>query len=119
MATDIGKQVGSRIKQFREVRGLTQAGLAELMGKSVVTISNFERGKVVTSLYTLEQLARHLNCAVKDFFENEPPAPLTEPEAEFAVAIRALVSRLTDDDIGMVVGGLNRILDARQRRRGD
>ncbi len=114
---DTSKQVGNRIKQFREMRGLTQAGLAELMGKSVVTISNFERAKVATSLYTLEQLARHLNVAVKDFFEDTPPAPLPEPEAGFAVTIRNVLTRLTDDDIENVISGLNGVLDARRRRK--
>lgn len=114
---DTSRQVGSRIKQFREMRKLTQAGLAELLGKSVVTISNFERGKVATSLYTLEQLARHLNVAVKDFFEDTPPSALPEPEAEFAVTVRNVLTRLSDDDIGKIVTGLNNVLDARRRRK--
>jgi transcriptional regulator with XRE-family HTH domain len=117
MAMDTSKQVGNRIKQYREMRGLTQAGLADLMGKSVVTISNFERGKVATSLYTLEQLARHLGVAVKDFFEDTPPQPLPGPEAEFAVTVRNVLTRLTDDDIERIVTGLNDVLDARRRRK--
>lgn len=118
MTLDIGKQVGSRIKQFREARGLTQAGLAELMGKSVVTISNFERGKVLTSLYTLEQLARHLDCAVKDFFDDAPPAPLPGAEAEFSLTVRNLVARLQDQDLKAIIAGLADVLEARHRRRG-
>lgn len=114
---DIGKQVGSRIKQYREARGLTQLALADLMGKSVVTISNFERGKVVTSLHTLEQLARHLNCAVKDFFGDLPPEPLESPEAEFAITVRNVLARLSDEEIKGIVGGLTDVLDARKRRR--
>lgn len=116
MATDIGKQVGSRIRQFREARGLTQAGLADLLGKSVVTISNFERGKVVTGLHTLEQLARHLHVSVRDFFEDAPPEPLPSPEAEFAVMVRNVLTRLSDNDLKGIVTGLNEVLDARQRR---
>lgn len=119
MEMDIGKLVGSRVKQFREMRGLTQAALAELTMKSVVTVSNIERGKVVLSLRTLEQFARHLNVSIRDFFEDTPPMPLPSPEAEFAVTIRNVLTRLSDDDIGKIVIGLNDVLDARRRRKRD
>ncbi len=114
---DTSKQVGNRIRQFREARGLTQAGLADLMGKSVVTISNFERGKVATSLYTLEQLARHLSVSIKDFFEDAPPSALPEPEAQFAVTVRNVLTRLSDNELEGIITGLNYVLDARRRRK--
>ena len=43
MAMELSKNVGRKIKQHREARGLTQVQLASLLGKSVETISNFER----------------------------------------------------------------------------
>lgn len=117
MASEIGKQVGARIKQFREARGLTQAQLADILGKSIETISNFERGKVLTSIHTLEQLARHLNVAVKDFFTDEAPAPMaTDDLSKHAQAVRNALAVLTEDDLE-VLAGVADVLQARRRRK--
>ncbi|MGE5478141.1 MAG: helix-turn-helix domain-containing protein [Bacteroidales bacterium] len=117
MATEIGKQVGRRIKEIRESRGLTQAQLATLARKSIETISNFERGKVVTSLVTLERLARLLEVQVRDFFPGGD-APLLPPEpiSRFALKVRNAAVLLPDDDLE-VVAGLVDVLEARRGRR--
>lgn len=117
MAMEIGKQVGARIKQFRESRGLTQAQLAQLSGKSVETISNFERGKVVTGLHTLDQLARLLNVRIKDFFNEEGGIP---PETSFSSAsaqkLANAITLLTEDDLE-VLAAVAGVLEAQRRRK--
>ncbi len=113
----IGKKVGSKIRQFRETRGLTQAQLADILGKSVETISNFERGKVVTSLLTLEQLARHLNVRIRDFFDEDAVVMVLEPSSAFAVTVRNAADILPEEDLE-VVAGLVAVLEARKRREG-
>ncbi len=119
MAMEIGKQVGRRLKLAREARGLTQAQLAELLGKSVETISNFERGKVVTSLVTLDRLARHLNIRVKDFFDDGPPvAATTEPLSEAAAKVRNAAVLLPEDDLEVLAGLADLLASRRRRRRG-
>ena len=70
MATDLGRRVGRKIRAYREQRGLTQAQLAELVGKGVETISNFERGKTIPALVTLEQIAGHLEVSLMDLFDD-------------------------------------------------
>lgn len=115
---EIGKQVGKRIKEFREARGLTQAQLAQLLGKSIETISNFERGKVVTSLHTLDQLARLLNVKIKDFFDDERGIP---PEPEFpsasAQTLANALKLLPEDDLE-VLAAVAGVLESQRRRKG-
>ncbi|KJS39995.1 MAG: hypothetical protein VR70_07005 [Rhodospirillaceae bacterium BRH_c57] len=70
MSDALRKQVGGRLKELREARGLTQVQLAHLLGKALETISNFERGKTLPSLVTLEQLAGVLGVSMKEFFDD-------------------------------------------------
>lgn len=118
MDLDIGKRVGSKIRLFREARGLTQAQLADILGKSVETVSNFERGKVVTSLHTLDRVARHLGVGIRNFFDEdalpETPEIIRSPAA---IAVRNATDILPDDDLE-VVAGLIAVLEGRRRRSG-
>lgn len=68
MSEALRNQLGGRLRELRESRGLTQAQLAHLLGKSWETISNFERGKTLPSLVTLEQLAGVLGVSMREFF---------------------------------------------------
>lgn len=122
MATEIGKQVGRRIKEIRESRGLTQAQLASLARKSIETISNFERGKVVTSLVTLEQLAKLLEVPLTDFFVTVDAGdvfPAVDSQSRYAQAVRNAVALLPDEDLEIVAGLCNVLEGRRKRMRGD
>lgn len=74
MAVKLEVQLGHRIKSLRERAKLSQADLARLSGKSVETISNFERGKTIASVRTLALLAQQLDCTIADFFITAAPA---------------------------------------------
>jgi|AGTN01.3.fsa_nt_gi Predicted transcriptional regulators len=116
MATDIGKQVGKKLKALREARGLTQTQLAGVLGKSIETISNFERGKVVTSLLTLDKLARYFGVAVKDFFSDVPAMQPLEQRSVSATKVLNAADLLPEDDLE-IVAGLVDVLEARRRRK--
>jgi transcriptional regulator with XRE-family HTH domain len=58
----------SRIKEIRTTRGMTQKQLSILAGISQVQISNIERNSKSTTLNTLENIAKSLNCCVYDLF---------------------------------------------------
>lgn len=119
MATEIGKQIGMRIKEAREQRGLTQAQLADMLGKSVETISNFERGKVLTSLLTLDRIAELLDVPTKTFLDfgegmDRPQRPLSR----HAMTVKNAADLLPDDDLE-IVAGLIEVLETRRRRKQD
>ncbi len=59
--------LGARVRQLREARGLTQAGLAESCDLAVQTISRIERGVKAPSIEVLASIAEALDV---------PPASL-------------------------------------------
>ena len=63
---DYGK-LGTRIKETRQSRGLTQENLAEIVGCNTSHISNIEGGRAHPSLSALVKIANILECSV-DFF---------------------------------------------------
>lgn len=94
MQDDLGKRLGRRIKQHREAAGLTQNDLAQLMLKSVETISNIERGKVLPSVRTLALLAEELSVPMSAMFDDVAVAS-RRSDVETAIASK---SRLLNED---------------------
>lgn len=62
-------QVGQRIRQIREGRGLSLRALAEACALSTNAISMIERGESSPRVSTLHTLAEALNARITDFFE--------------------------------------------------
>jgi transcriptional regulator with XRE-family HTH domain len=62
---------GLRLKQIREMRGMTQDELAESLGVSDArTIRFWESGKNSPNIAKLEPLAKVLDVKVADFFKD-------------------------------------------------
>ena len=61
--------IGARVRELREERGLSLRGLAELCGISPNTVSLIERGASSPSVDTLQNLARGLEIPIVNFFE--------------------------------------------------
>lgn len=74
----IAPMVGRRIAQARELRGYTQAEVAEELGMSVQSVSAWEHGRREPGLDALAQLAQVLGCAVGDFFPAAESEPMTD-----------------------------------------
>ena len=56
----------SPLRVFRDLRGLTQAGLAERSGVNRVQIADIESGRKSGSVQTLRKLAEALDVAIDD-----------------------------------------------------
>lgn len=65
----------SRLRQWREDRGLTLEEIADLTGYSVPMLSRVERGKRDVPPMRRVSLARRLGCRIRDLFP--PPEDLT------------------------------------------
>lgn len=63
------KALGRRIKALRKERKLSQEDLAEMIGKSVDTVSNIERGFSSTRLSTVFELAEALKVGFIELFD--------------------------------------------------
>jgi putative transcriptional regulator len=62
------QELGSRLREIRSARNLTQAALAELVGVSRQTINYMEQGEYSPSTRLALQLARVLDATVEELF---------------------------------------------------
>jgi transcriptional regulator with XRE-family HTH domain len=76
--------VGERVKQFRELHGLSQGKIEERSGLLRCYISRVENGHTVPSVETLEKFASALEMPLYQLlYEGEkPPKSLTKQEQE-------------------------------------
>lgn len=65
--------VGRRLRELREERGLSIRALAEKSGLNVNTLSLIENGKTSPSVSTLQQIAIALQSPITAFFETGAP----------------------------------------------
>lgn len=92
------RQVGTLVRHHRERVGLTQAELADQIGKSLETVGGIERGKTAPSFDTLSDLSNVLGVPVREFFgagSYEAKAGRSDP----LVRLIDRVSGLGDDDM--------------------
>ena len=61
------KEIGRKIQQAREERGLTQVELAQTLGITQAAQSNYELGKRRLYLHQIEEIARLLNKDLEYF----------------------------------------------------
>lgn len=69
MSQDLKNYIGLRVKSARVAAGLTQERLSERVEKAVETISNLERGSVMTGVETLKEIAHGLGVPLSHFFD--------------------------------------------------
>lgn len=75
------KLVGKRIAFFRKEKKLTQYELAELMHYSDKTISKWELGQSLPSIFVLNELAQIFNVSLDVLIGNKPITPKEKREA--------------------------------------
>ena len=64
--------IGSRIRQYRIERGITQEDLAFQINTSAAYVSNIERGIKKPSLQKLTEIAEVMHVTVNDFLYSSP-----------------------------------------------
>lgn len=75
--TSINERIGSVVRRHRELRGLSQEGLAALAEMSRAHVGELERGEVTPSIATLQKIASALGEKLSDLiieYENHPSA---------------------------------------------
>lgn len=66
------KQLGAKIQELRDNKGLKQAELAALIGfKDFQAVSRIENGRVTASVYIIFQIAQALNVKIEELFNFE------------------------------------------------
>lgn len=56
-----------RLRRLMVYEGISQAELADKIGVSQVSISNYLTGKRTPNLYVLDKIAKALNCSIDEF----------------------------------------------------
>ncbi|MDA3904906.1 MAG: helix-turn-helix domain-containing protein [Bacteroidales bacterium] len=77
------ENIGSKIKELRLLKGLTQEDLADKTGLSVRTIQRIESGEVDPRTYTLNALAEALDVALETFTSQKINTPKTFAQDEY------------------------------------
>ncbi|TAK31798.1 MAG: helix-turn-helix domain-containing protein [Saprospiraceae bacterium] len=68
-ATDIRYRLGQRIKQLREVKGMSQKDLAYTADLDRSYIAGVEAGSRNVSIVNVEKIANALNVSLNEFFD--------------------------------------------------
>ena len=70
---DFMKMLGNNIRTFRTQAGLTQGELAKQIGRSVASISKYERGDCAVDSYTLCNIAASLGVSAYQLLPEQTP----------------------------------------------
>jgi transcriptional regulator with XRE-family HTH domain len=90
------------LRQLREMRGLSQQGLADLVGCSQPDIQRLETGNARTTAEWAERLAPHLGVEARDLFPRAPGSPRPSDgggiDRDVMARAVAVAQRLVSDD---------------------
>lgn len=103
--------LGLRLKAIREQRGITQQELAELIDRSVESVSNIERGAAEPSLETLGRLSKSLNVTIADLAEPyEASRKMDAARTKAEASILEIIKQLDNRNIKVALEQLNALL---------
>lgn len=73
---ELAKFVGSRIREYRKKKGLTQKELGERIGVKHNTVSNYETGAISAEQDALFAITRELDITLDDLFPSKKDGSL-------------------------------------------
>jgi transcriptional regulator with XRE-family HTH domain len=94
--------VGQHIAKLRKAKGLTQAEFAELIGRSVDSVSLIERGANWPSFETLERIGNALESDPASLLANFGSTKDDQAITPFAEAVE-LLRQLNEHDLALAV----------------
>jgi transcriptional regulator with XRE-family HTH domain len=97
MSDDLKRRIGKRLRALRESRALSQEDVAAAIDRSVETVSNIERGRVLAALETLDRLSRRLDVPLVDFFD-DGEAVVSPARAATDMRLREVLRGLSDQE---------------------
>ncbi len=86
MKTEISKYVGSKIKEYRTKKKLTQKELGKLVGVKHNTVSSYENGTNEPEQNILYSIAKALDVSINDFFPSDSANLVAEESGEYNVS---------------------------------
>lgn len=110
------KEIGSIVKELRRVNKMTQAELAEAIGRTTDAISQIERGVNVPSLETLMSLSAGLSVPVDTFLASQTGGEQAFERRKKIRKGNAILLSLSDEDLSLAIDLLE-VLNLRHRNR--
>lgn len=86
-----------RIKEILKQRGVTQKGLAEKIGVSVISISRIAKGEQNPSLDTLQKIADALSVPLSELFAERETGVITCPHCGKKILVEAKQAQSAND----------------------
>ena len=80
LESDYMKKLGSSIRFYRTKANLTQGELASQIGKSLASVSKYERGDCAIDCYTLSEIASALGLRIIQLLPGES-SPARQPDS--------------------------------------
>lgn len=108
-------RVSLRIKTIRRRRGLTQAELAEKIGRSGDAISQLERGLSLPSFETLDRLADALEVPIRDFFDSERTEEGSVQRRKLLTEVIDMARKMTDKELQVAAQVLEAVASKKTR----
>ena len=104
------KEIGKRIRQYRQDAGLSQEALAELIGVSFQQVQKYESGHTTLNILKLQQIADAFKVSVTEFFDATPVKGirLTGEEDQLLQAYRKIRNTELRGCILKLVGNVNK-----------
>lgn len=96
---NIAVTIGERIRFFRRAKKMTQARLAEAVGRSDDAISQFERGLIVPSVETLIALSRTFSVPVDALISSGGPREVAGERKGNIEQANAVLSAMSDQKV--------------------
>ena len=98
--------IGDNIKRIRELRGLKQSELAEILNISDKTVSSWEINRTEPKMGMIEKICQALNCKKSDIIGDDDPAVLShKDERDIAKTLEETLSQLESDQEGLLFSG--------------
>lgn len=72
LPNSFSRGIGRRLRHAREARGMTQGHVANLVGCRQATVSEYEAGKILPSLYVFWRLSEILGVGMCDLAGQRP-----------------------------------------------
>ena len=100
----IKRQLGSKLKEWRKRKGLTQEGLAAVADLSKDAISMIERGVNFPTTATVEKLSKALGIPKHEFYINTDETNNKNAKQELINSITGIIYTLDEKTLKVVLG---------------
>jgi transcriptional regulator with XRE-family HTH domain len=114
---DLKRDIGRRIAEARDRRGLTQRALAERLGYSIEAVASLERGQSFPRFRVLVAISRELRVPLRDLVDQLDQIEPSDDRRARLFRGRALLSRLSNDFLEIAIEQLS-VLAKRDFRPG-